>query len=880
VRVFMSFDHVQQNRERFLEYNSNRYNQFLSTLDSSRRLIFKTIPLLFHINSNKLPGFVNDRTPCGIKNFTDTNACIRAVRLLNNETGISDQLQISEYFIESVYLQDCFRTGKLILWVIHLPDIPGESLKLLRRKSEYINKWLLKNGLSISIYTTTASNISNTYYDSVGHGFHIDKKFFLNDFYSESILIAGKPDFWWLTSDYTELSYRQAIDKGLIEEDEYIECDGAHKLRTQDYYSAAIWYLLNMSHSPATTWLDLLLLLNRILSDDDTYSSRLKSMVHEGIFLNLEIEPRCFYATFLNNTLSDVASHNIALVNNQLLQVLSCYYESSQSSIEHSKSIFDHLYTIRNDRYSYESKLELQDYIYSLESIYKLTEKYFSWIHEKLINESDAILDRIRELNPMSERMLMKLKHSSKNLHILKHSNKVRFNQEKIIISINNGTLDGNWELKIPCSDSTERTIKTFDSLIELLTWSYINQVIDTATQISSRCSYELISSIDMINIVKVLSDNIDLNMLDALDLNVFTSNAIPVKSIVFVDMHSNSTQNEVAQISQLIIYNTGEFHTLVYKGYDNFIACIYNWFNLLDKSVLSDIPSIQIYGIKPGKTRELETNIDYLLHELGGYFSKNPTRNTRTILKKDDKYYVSHISDNKIDTDLFDDMHSLYQYLEKPLDEYTSCMFTDTFERDAMLGYLLRQNKQDTIQMFYFIENQQVRTFFFDENGALFTYVQKLYNRQCFINHWILFLHNMLKKYTHSVAVEINQLIKLDDTTYEHIPLTGNMLPTNGKCFDLDMKIYNKDNNINVSFTYEDKEFNSSNQGSDLYFEISKFISRNCALSKNIPVYVSNIDMPDAYLPGSDSESMHLIDYLKYKRNVESRLNQKINDI
>jgi len=874
----MDTEILENNRNKYLLYNHYRYNSYLFSVEKNHQILIQSIPLLFHCNINRLPGYIGKTMPCGIKAYTPTSEDISAISYLNNSFDPVVINEIDALCIESIYLQDCFNTGELIMWVIHDDNLHYKLINLLGIKAEYISKWLNKNGLSITVRVTSHHNIANNYYDSIGTDHHIDKSFFLQKFYVESILVAGKMPLWWLLGD--DVLSVNHVQTESIDFDDYIDFESKSYVRSQDYYSAAIWYLLNIDHSPITTWLDLSLMLYRLTCDPQyaTYALQLKHTVQNESLAEVEADPRMGYAEYVNNAIKKIIGHHASMLNDKFVQVLCHHYNCGQNNND-SKSIFDYLYLIRNgsQKTINTNNLGIEDYISSLDSIYKLTVNNFSWLVEAINNLDDQLLHEIKDLKPISDRLLLKLKNSSKNLHLLNNPDKNHFLQDKIIIKYNSNAPDGQWALFVPRPDQQEKIIKIFDSVIELLVWSYINRVIDTSTQISSHCPHELVDPIDLINIIKLLSDNIDLNDFDVSDLNVFTSSAVPIKSIIFVGIHNDLKYHALEQINQLIIYNNGEFHTQVYTGYDNFIACIYNWFNLLSGSALAIKPSVQVFGIKPGRPIDLGFNINRLIKEVGEYFNDKPIKNVRTVLKKDNKYYLSHITQKHVESSSFDDMLSLYKYLERPLDEYTSCLFANTFDQDLKLSYLFKQNKENTIQLFYYICRKNVNVFIFDENGALFTYNQVLHDRQSFINHWILFLHNMKKKYPSSVTAEISQLVKLDDVTYEHMALTGDMLPSDNKYYHLDLQISQTDKNVKLSFTCENKTFTSTDHGRDLYCEISNFISKNLVLSRDIPIYISNIDVPKSLLGNAKSAKSNLIDYLKYKRNVENRLNEKI---
>lgn len=873
----MGIQDYRDNKQRYTEYNNYRIKFYEKSLSKVQRSLFNTVPLLFHYSANNIPGYIGKMTSCGIKKYLVDESTKNLITNINNKINVDEIEDPVKLSIEALYLQEHFKTGETTLWVIYEDSMQDEEVELLNKKSIQIEKWLQKSGFLINVTITSKLNIANIYYDKINTDIHIDKRFFLEEFYTESILLAGKPPLWWLIAEAEE-GGEQVLNE-IDNEEECIDFESFNELRIHDYYSAAIWYLLNIANSPVTTWLDLSLLLYKVTNIEchESYSTKLKIVVYAGYLSGYEENPRSLYASYINNVIKEVINEKINLINNLFIQVISHYYHCGQKQ-KSKKSIFDYLYEMRASAPGLivNTNPSVEEYMASLESMYKLAEDIFLRFQVELAEMDGVHLDDIKELNPMSDRLISKLQHSSNNIHILSNPDNGYFSQDRVVVKYNKKTKTP-WVLSLPSDGAKTNDIKSFDSVVELLVWAYVNQVIETHTQILADFSVNIMSSMDVVNTVRLIAENIDLNDLKSSDLNAYVSKPVPIKSLVFVDKLSDIGKTDSAQIHQLIIYNNGEFYTQRYTGYDQFISCVYNWYNLVNHSSLVHKPLIKIFAIKPGSSQELRSNMDGLLHELGAYFDANPISNTRTILKNDDKYYASHITNDTVLTSSFNDLETLYRYLEQPLEEYTSYIFTETFEQDAMLSYLLTQNKKHTTQLFYYIESNKVTVFVFDANGALFTYKQKLLHRQSFLNNWITFLNNMNRKYAGETTVEFNQLIKLDDITYEHVPLTGEKLPSDNKFYTLDLKVENNNNNVELTFTCDNKVFSSLDQGVNLYSEISKHVSQKLVMSEHMPVYISDIDVPDELLGDCAVRKTYLIDYLKYKRNVEKRLIDKI---
>lgn len=623
-----------KSEDAFYFYNEYRYSACVDLLTESQRNLFSLLPLLFHVNDIELPGYNGMDVPSGVVNYeVDENIekCLRKTGLKNSVEELSVE---GDKSIEAVYLQESFKTGESTLWVVCCDDLSIRDSKKLEKKANIISRWLTRNRLPMLVVVTSASNIANNYYEHVSSNSHIDKSFFFDMFYSETILLAGKLSSWWVIDD--ELIVENSVDIKSLNNDSFVDFDTTYDIRPEDYYSAAIWYLLNIDKSPMTTWIDLMTLFYRLVSDsrDRMFSLYLKRMVYQGCFNEASsISVRGLYADYLYKLAHEVLSSYLYLIDDRLLKLL-CQSFKNDNPYYKGDSIYGYILSLRNEKDMSDRNfgVGVRDYISSLESAYEISERIFVLIVERISDINSDITNEIQNLEYISDRLLVKLRRGSKNLNLLRNASSINFTQDKVVIDYDNKLDMFKWKLVVPVSN-VDQVIRRSESLVELIVWAYLNHVIDSATQISSHCPVSLISPTDIVNIVRMLSDNIDLDDPADPGLNVFASRPVPVKSIIFVDMFNLSGDEISAQINQLVIYNDGEFHTVQYSGYDNFIACIYNWYNLTSQVEVA--PSIKIFGIKPGRSQELRASTSDLLYDLKGYFSSNPSGNVRTVLKK-----------------------------------------------------------------------------------------------------------------------------------------------------------------------------------------------------------------------------------------------------
>jgi hypothetical protein len=70
-------------RQRFLALNKDRLKLARNALKKRQRIFVDLLPVLFHLNDENLPGFISNKVPSGIADFTITKRMITDAARLN-----------------------------------------------------------------------------------------------------------------------------------------------------------------------------------------------------------------------------------------------------------------------------------------------------------------------------------------------------------------------------------------------------------------------------------------------------------------------------------------------------------------------------------------------------------------------------------------------------------------------------------------------------------------------------------------------------------------------------------------------------------------------------------------------------------------------------
>ena len=855
----------------FYGYNQNRYKGFIERVSKSQRLVLQAIPLLLHVNINNAPAYIGDSIPCGIKSYEIEPDSASALNKLLKRVVPDEKLILAsgDEVIEGIYLQERFKTGENILWLIFEDDLDKKLVLLLERKALAIQRWCSKTGLNLKFKVSDRRNIANSYNHSVCEDFHIDKYFFMQDFYIENILIAGKAPSWWRSDDVRIDNNGGRED----EEDDFIDFAINENVRLQDYYAAAIWYLLSIKKDPVGTWLNIVLLKIKLDSSEGAsdYRSIIKDRVNEGYYEKALTSALDDYSDYISGVLPDYCRDD-----NFIEKLYNAY--GVDRPVSFSRSIYDCMYKpgFNNAIFKNINIFGLDNYINVIEKIHLLARNEFVEIRRIITKDNEDQFSEITALESVTKKMLLRLERSAKNICILNNSMLNTVTQEKIIIEHCDNSLSSSWSLIAPISNLDDQPIKYFSSLLELVSWAHINEVISTSTRIMLKGSSEY-DSIDVVNLVKVVAENIIISSDCSSDLNIFTDNAEPVKSLLLVSAVNDSSGMSSVRLEQLVVYSNGEFYTSEFKNYEEFIADIHKSAEDIDEMSLYVGSLMKVFCMRPGESQEEKLLIEEMLYDLSVFFARKNIKNCRSVVRIGNAYYVTHITQSEVTTMCCLGKSSLYQSLEIPLPEFITTYMAFSDESSIRLNLILKKNIKNRIQLFYFVKSRHVSVYVLDENGSLFVCEQTLFDKESFINHWLLFFNNIRKNLSENICFDINEVAENGRGGFIAAILNADELPDDKKYYALEFKVSNNQLGNDFEFVCENEVFRSDVEGESLYGAIAEFLKKNTGSYNDYPIYISNVEIcSDAVNPDS-SPSSYVFDRLKYKRNIESRLVQKL---
>lgn len=870
----------------FSEYNKGRIQNLYKTLNKQQVFALEALPVLFHVNLNLLPGYVNKFTPKGIFGYYPESNTVESIKRLNVSFGYHHIDAVNTYEIESIFLQQGLINEKTTLWIIHERNLEYDAIKLLEHKANIIEEWLERFNLDINCKVSEAENIARHSYGKESSGFHIDKSFFLDIFYTESILIAGKIPQWWLKLEDTNEVEDSSINLGDIK-----------SIRPQDYLSASIWCLYNAGISPESYWLQLLLVYdrNRKHPKTDTIASRLKNLV-----LSSDNPESIYPDDVIPEFINEILDSSKGLFNrnqiNQMLRVI-CQYIVDKKNQD---TIYHKLLNLRSDDQEINALRYPNTHIFilNMENLYRAISTTYTHIEKHIIKNDPDLFKRISGLEVISRNLLSRFKDKKNKVSLFNNRVIPQFIEDRITIIHN---IDDNsrkeWTIVRKNHDNQPIEIESFDDLFNLVIWSVMNNFINKATQVSVYCPRFLVRQTDVIEIINSIIDQIYISDRH-IPIDIFSNTPSINKSIFllyssnFFNNSSTKTHNfkpgsqvneQLLEFVEIQLNNWGEIYIQHHQGMDILLHTVFKTIaETPAKGLAAPEFNLSIQGIIHGKHKKTAIVTRNLIDNICNYFYGQRKYNGKYIFKRDGIYYlVENINKVMCLLQLGD-----YQQLIKYFEEKNSLSSQLYLEPESFINspipIILNQNKRRTLQLFFQITNNIADVYVADEHNTLHIQSQPYYDKQCFINQWLLFFLNtqdrLGKIHTNerrTAGIEISEIMLNQNNELMVVPLEIEIPPPSDKCYNIKVEVKGESTDRQLSLMFNDHKFSSQDYGEHIFSEFISFFRLHSPLTGRYPVYLTDIDAPVEMFQVKNQDAIHMLNFIKYKRNIENRLNQ-----
>lgn len=931
-----SYDHldVRAVRKRFLAINRERLRRTEESLKWRTRDFLELLPLLFHINHAMLPGFISKQTPAGISDWSATKKNIEAGKRIAKSFDYKKRA-LRTFDIHSIFLMGSVGTiahsekSDFDVWICHRPKLNKEQTTLLENKCKAIEEWGDSVGLEVHFFLMDAAQfrkgtVVELSSESSGSTQH---HLLLEEFYRTGLLVAGRYPVWWLVPPDQEGNYKQfvkrLIKQRFIPENEIIDFGGLAEIPAEEYFGAALWQVYKGIDSPYKSVLKMMLMEAYAAEypHSDLLSMRYKCAIYDGVtdldlldpytillekleqYLTKRNEPerldlvrRCFYFK-VDLALSRRPKKNLNW-RHERIHDLCKLWQWPEGHIE----MLDDRKRWNVHQVLKERRILVDEITHSYMSLSK-----FARGHTRL-----ALIEQ-KDLNILGRKLYAAFERKAGKIDAINRGISSNIIEDNITIIQNRSRDEESWSLYPGVVEGLGHgaALKRAHSVIEILTWCHFNRLIGPRTIISLTVSEGIHSLKEIRSILSSLQTLFPDGNLNIANIDSFRRPPNISMACLFANVgvdplpqHSRRGTNLVSDRSDvmnysgfalnlvltfdlLVITSWQEVITYKYAGIEGLLDCLGQYLRWDNSEESLEPPSIKAFSYSSSHSAAIAKRIEQLFQDVAAIFFQlhNPV-GARYILQVEKSYYLLELSKDIFTYSHQESYDHLLRALEQPQDDFKPIRVDRNALLNKPLPTILTRNKTGLLQMFYFCFGNKVDIFVLDENGSLFHQRAPYHEDEALVNHYSRFFDAVLNRQSYLFqddsaslmldALEIYKVSKRRGNKYafERQTLQSDLSPNY-----FNVQVIGDVVKQSTAFTVycNDEEFSSLGLGKDLFREVAKFILKQRNSGQRYPIYITDIDLSPSLVGSHRADRVHIIDYLKYKKRIEEKLNSEL---
>jgi len=881
-------------RQAYYRWNTLQFENLSTIVGGDAHKYIQLIPLFLQINSKILPGSTDEEAPAGVYSYKPDKNIINSAKLINSKFRYHQEGVIKNYAIDAVFFKQEIINNSSSCWVILSSSLNKKQISSLQDKINKISSWFSARGIMINFIALSIDEFKKNNQQSSQN----NRALFLDTFYSEAILLAGKYPVWWLIPPYKEHEYTAFVEHikqaRFVEEEEFLDLGSIADYKQEDLIKHAIDKVQKFKKNPEKCLIELLVLdeVNNSWPDVDGVSFRLKEILYKG---ELDISLVNVYASILNDSLNKYPAKKHILTPVRLFSRM----RNISGNVDHS--VID---AFLKDDYIYESSVKGLDSIVLYLNFYKAISFEIRQVFTNITSnysKSDTNHENNNSLIALIKNMLVFLSDDEGQVPLYNNKNEINIILDRI--HLKQDILDGKsvWSLVLEISDGNEKTIEGFSSLLGVLAWSWLNRVVNNTTQVSIDCPSLQVKQIEAFSVLETLIQQLKPDLISNIPPLAFENPVKPLQSLLFVNFMSfsknennnitekddplsfgNQSENLITHCEQLIVNSWGDVYTREYSGNTGLLKCLCEWTHHAPVDSLSIPQILKVFGNGVGDSTHMAQRVEQVYKEMISFFYHQKHESGRFILRMGSDYYVVKNIHSLLIPERIGKQKSLMKYLGEASADFQ----TTDLERLAYTDYPLREiynhNIAGVFQIFFQVINRKYHAWAIDENGALWSDVFDINDRESFITHWLYFFRNIrnrLKKINYQEgefpSLEINQISNNQLGGLEFYPVGADSITGNKNFIDIQVSIYGYQDGDQLSLICDGRSFNYNELKQNVIIECVQYMSARMSIDGRLPVYVTDINVPLRIYNVKERSDIQITHILKFKRNFEHRINE-----
>ncbi|MCU7837356.1 MAG: class I adenylate cyclase [gamma proteobacterium symbiont of Taylorina sp.] len=312
--------------------------------------------------------------------------------------------------------------------------------------------------------------------------------------------------------------------------------------------------------------------------------------------------------------------------------------------------------------------------------------------------------------------------------------------------------------------------------------------------------------------------------------------------------------------------------------------------------------------------------NSFYHFHQT--YIENNKTQKNRPVFRYlisvRESFYLLWHDDNGAKYQKISDHRELIRELSYPLNRFNSLIIDKQFSGSKVVSLIFEKNKENHVQLFYQNHNKTADIYIIDEWGGLYHQKVSIEKDSIHINHFMLFLDSIIKRIclNNSRCDLFQDVFDMTSTlTPDNMNEFDNELDDDNSTTDMQLEVFeivtktpqnlllkdkfsrlqgmpahffriqviadldDKGKRLYIIYA-NDKEFSSFEYGQKLYKKVAEEIVCTRQNRQRYPIYITDIDLSETLIEAEGSQSIQITQLLKFKYEIERRLNQAIKNL
>ncbi|MGZ8194405.1 MAG: class I adenylate cyclase [Methylosarcina sp.] len=916
---------------RFKKMHQIRMHYIYDFLQPRQQIFLDLLPLIFHVNSPLLPGYISSGTPSGLYKYRPGNRTLKAAGKFIKNFTYADNRSTAKDRIEGLFLMGSVgsiaysKTSDMDIWLCHQPDLDQHEIKELADKAHAVENWAATLGLEVHFFLMNSKQfrlgldapISS---ESSGETQHY---LLLEEFYRTSIYIAGKDLAWWLVPPHQEHAYRDYLDhlteQRFIDENDFIDFGGLETVPAEEFISATVWHIYKSLHSPHKSLLKLLLMecYASEYPDPQWICRQIKEAVYQGNFPSADLDPYVLIYLKVEAYLQNKHS-----VSRLALARQNFYFKITESSDE----------AINSQALAYREKYlrYIAERCHWPSNILPELKQHRYWDIKQAITEHEIILQQLthcfRMITGFANEHINQTYRYSRDLKLIgrklysfldKKPGKIELittraavhgmERELSVIENRHASNSQGWFLyfeDIPSSSAgNPEPVLRRGTLIEILVWLIINGFYQPEQPLRFGSKWLHLSNGELQSILYQLNGFIKSNFDENISLTHYHSANTLRKTLVIINMgfaipdeldkglclisersdvfsYGMERKCFVHAIDRISISSWNEVTSSHHEGIDGFFECLTGIINQYEKPIAAD--SLTIVCHTPVRAKSIIQRVGNVFAALVNLFAKKqPGSAPRYILNGGAHYYIFQVVDQHLGFLSLQSKEQVFAELSRPQLQFSPFYFDEEVLNDTPVPLIYRLNKPRSIQFFYFATRPTTVTIYIiDERGALFCRQHTETNPDRLINQYSIFLKSTLGHifFDALINIEYYEVRKNSLGSFSHHPMEVKSAADNTS-LNLRITGITHENNPGYLLHCDDHVFSSHEHGGRIFQAVYRHIIGYRKNNLNYPVHLTDIDLPISAFGVACHEELQTIHYLNMKQKIEDKMNGRSNN-